>query len=62
MNPQQISHLRKLMYHAKKGDLCTTCGRMGVNPLLHIAEPWRCSPPGGRPPLGGWPEPHKDDL
>jgi hypothetical protein len=38
---------------------CMSCGKP-VNPLLHIAYPQLCK--NRRPPLGGWPEPHKDDL
>jgi hypothetical protein len=39
-------------------DVCLRCGRH-VNPLLHVLYPLRCP---GRPPIGGWPEPRRDDL
>lgn len=40
------------------GNRCPAC-QLPVNPLLHILNPFLCP---ATPPLGGWIEPHKDDL
>jgi len=50
--------LRALVTRCREGRRCARCG-VEVNPLLHIAEPWRCGEWG---PLGGRREPHKDEL
>lgn len=37
---------------------CPRC-RVQVRPILHVFEPFKCA---NTPPLGGWHEPHKDEL
>lgn len=53
----------RAMIEARQRDDCVACGEERAG-MLHYVEPQRCVAwwKQQQTPLGGWPEPHKDDL